>query len=87
MAFEFSHHYSPEIEDRMRAMYESLGEKERRRYAAMEAIKLPRGGIQYLANLLSCSRRTIERGIKELDELPDDPAAGQQRRPGAGRKK
>lgn len=87
MAFQFSDQYSPEIEDRMRAMYETLGEKERRRYAALEAIKLPRGGIQYLANLFGCSRRTIERGMKELDELPDDPAAGQQRRPGGGRKK
>ena len=32
-------------------------------------------------------RRTIERGFAELDELPHDPAAGQVRRPGAGRKK
>ena len=71
----------------MRSVFQTLGEKEKRRYAAVEAIKLPHGGIQYIAEVLGCSRRTIERGIEELDELPDDPAAGKQRRPGGGRKK
>jgi hypothetical protein len=37
--------------------------------------------------VLGCSTRTIERGIGELDDLPNDPAAGRVRRPGAGRKK
>jgi hypothetical protein len=37
--------------------------------------------------VLGCSTKTIERGIKELDQLQDDPAAGRVRRPGAGRKK
>jgi len=36
---------------------------------------------------LGCSTKTIERGLKELDHLQDDPAAGRVRRPGAGRKK
>jgi len=87
MAFQFSHRYSPDIEKQMRAWYETLGEKEQRRYAALEAIKLPHGGIQYIANVLGCSRPRIERGIRELEQLPDDPAAGRQRRPGGGRKK
>lgn len=87
MATEFAHRYAPEIEDRMRALFETFGEKERRRYAAMEARRLPRGGIPYLADLFGCSRRTIERGLEELDRLPEDPAAGRQRRPGGGRKK
>lgn len=43
--------------------------------------------MPYLAKLLGCSRRTIERGLAELDTLPKDPAAGHVRRPGAGRKK
>jgi hypothetical protein len=36
--------------------------------------------------ILGCSRHTIERGLKDLERLPDDDAAGQVRRPGAGRK-
>lgn len=86
MAFEFDQRYEPEIESRMRGVYQSMGEKERRRYAAIEAVKLPFGGIEYLTDVLGCSRSTIERGIKELDELPDDPAGDKQRRPGGGRK-
>lgn len=37
--------------------------------------------------MLGCSRRTLERAASERDALPDDPAAGRVRRPGAGRKK
>lgn len=85
MPFEFSHRYEPDVERRMRGVYQSLSEKEQRRYAAIEAAKLPHGGIQYIAELFGCSRRRIERGSKELDQLPDDPAAGRQRQKGAGR--
>lgn len=87
MAFEFDRRYEPEIEAKMRGVYQSMGEKERRRYAAIEAVKLPFGGIEYLTEVLGCSRSTIERGIKELDQLPDDPAGDKQRRPGGGRKR
>lgn len=45
------------------------------------------GGVSYVARILGCSVRTIERGLKELDHLENDPAAGRVRRPGAGRKK
>ena len=49
--------------------------------------RLGHGGIEYVAEVLGYSTRTIERGIDELDQLPDDPAAGRVRRPGGGRKK
>lgn len=71
----------------MKRYFDSLSEKDRRRYAAVEAVRLGRGGIQTVADLLSCSTRTISRGIAELDSLDNDPAAGRVRRPGAGRKK
>ena len=57
------------------------------RYAAVEADKLGFGGITYIAEVLGCSRRTIEHGLEELDDLPNDPAGDRIRRPGAGRKK
>ena len=75
------------MEDRMRDLAETLSEKDKRRFAAFEATQRGYGGIAYVAGVLGCSTKTIERGIKELDQLQDDPAAGRVRRPGAGRKK
>ena len=40
--------YSPTIEAQMRAFYQSLSEKDRRRYAAIEACKLGHGGHSYM---------------------------------------
>lgn len=87
MAFVFQKRYEPRAEERMRAFERTLSEKDRRRFAALEAARLGHGGIEYVAEVLGCSTRTIERGIDELDQLPDDPAAGRVRRPGGGRKK
>lgn len=77
----------PAIEKRMRDFAQTLSEKDSRRFAAIEAVQRGFGGIVYIAGVLGCSTKTIERGIKELDLLQDDPAAGRVRRPGAGRKK
>ncbi len=74
-------------EKRMRDFAQTLSEKDSRRFAAIEAVQRGYGGIVYIAGVLGCSTKTIERGIKELDQLQDDPAAGRVRRPGAGRKK
>jgi len=87
MTFDFTDGYDEQTERHMQAVYETLSEKDRRRYAAVEAEKLGHGGIKYIAGLLGCSRMTISRGLAELDRLPDeDPAEGRQRRPGGGRK-
>jgi hypothetical protein len=87
MAFTFHKQYEARIEGWMQELFATLSEKDQRRYAAMEALKLGHGGIAYLAQVLGCSRSTIERGVAELQALPEDPAAGRIRRPGAGRKK
>jgi hypothetical protein len=87
MAFVFQGRYKPHIEERMRAFWQTLSERDRRRFAALEAARLGHGGIEYVAEVLGCSTRTIERGADEIDQLPTDPAAGRVRRPGAGRKK
>ena len=87
MAFSFQAQYPPAVAARVRAFYATLSEKDQRRYAAVEARRLGHGGIAYVAEVLACSRRTIERGLSELAELPHDPAAGRVRRPGGGRKK
>ena len=80
MAFEFRKGLDGEIEQNMRNLYETLSEKDRRRFAAFQAQQLGHGAIKYLAEVLNCSRRTIERGILELNKLPDEPAPGRVRR-------
>lgn len=87
MAFTFRAHYAPEMAARIQGFYATLSEKDRRRYAAVEARRLGHGGIEYVAEVLRCSRRTIERGLNELELLPHDPALGRVRQPGGGRKK
>lgn len=87
MAFQLDNRLDAATEQTMRDFYATLSEKDQRRFAAFEAQQRGHGGIQYVAEVLGCSRRTVERGIPELDTLPDDPAAGRIRRAGAGRKK
>ena len=87
MAFAFSQRYQSYVEQRMRGFFETLSEKDRRRFSALEAARLGRGGTQYIAGVLGCSTRTIIRGAAELKVLPEDSAKGRVRQAGAGRKK
>jgi len=72
--------YSPETERRMKMLYQSLNERDRRRYAAIEADKLGYGGQAYISQLLGCDHKTLQRGLDDLDHPPDLP-------PGRVRKK
>ncbi len=74
-------------EQRLYDFGQTLNEKDFRRFGAIEAIQRGHGGMLYIAGVIGCSTKTIERGIAELDELANDPAEGRVRRPGAGRKK
>jgi len=69
----------------MQRYYGSLSEKDRRRYAAIEAIKIGYGGISYIHRVLGCGRPSIRLGIAELS---DDEAMAEerQRAVGGGRK-
>ena len=60
--------YPPPVEQAMRFTFATLNERQQRIYAAGESLKLGRGGIIYLAELLGCHRRTIERGLTELHQ-------------------
>ncbi len=77
--------YSLEVEKNMKDTYIGLSEKERRKYAAVEAIKLPHGGITYIARLFRCSRKTVYIGIKELND-PENADKNRIRKVGGGRK-
>ena len=62
-----------------------LDERTRRRWAAVEARAIGRGGIARVAEATGMSRTTIQAGIKELDRLPEDEPE-RLRSPGGGRK-
>lgn len=64
--------YSEQIERAMKTFYDSLSEKDRRRYAAIEAAKLGHGGTDYIATVLGCDPKTIRHGQHELEALPPD---------------
>ena len=79
--------YRARIEQAMKKYYATLAEKDRRRYAAVEAMKLGTEGVKYIAQLLGCSEKTVRRGIAELESLPEEaPNEPGQRQPGGGRK-
>jgi hypothetical protein len=63
-------------------LYASLSEKDRRRYAAVEAEKLGRGGVQYIAELFDCDPHTIHHGAQDIEQLPADEAEGRVRKKG-----
>jgi hypothetical protein len=87
MVFYFQKPYGPAIEQQLRQYSQSLSEKDRRRFAAVQAITLGHGGIQYIAQVLGCDPQTVQEGMRELKQLPDDPAGKRVRKPGGGRKK
>jgi hypothetical protein len=78
--------FAPDIEQDMKTFFGSLREKDRRRYAAIEARKLGHGGITYIATLLAIDPKTIQHGLRELTDLPDIPLQ-RCRRPGGGPKR
>jgi hypothetical protein len=75
-----------DIERTMKRLYDWLSEKDRRRYAAVEALKLGHGGVEYIARLVQCDPKTIRQGMHDL-EAAEEPAAGRVRKKGvaAGR--
>ena len=87
MAFYFQKTYRPDIEQLLRQYYQSLSAKDRRRFAALEAIKLGHGGIRYIAKVLGCDPHTVKDGRRDLKQRPDDPAGRRVRKPGGGRTK
>ena len=78
--------YPPDIAQSMQRFYESLSEKDRRRYAGIEALKYGHGGRNYIARVLGCSRRTVSKGAKEVSQLPQAAVDRRIRRTGGGRK-
>ncbi len=73
--------YTAEVEQKMQRFFGWLSEKDRRRYAAVEAAKLGHGGVEYIARVLACDPKTIRQGLRDLEEA-EDAAAGRIRKQG-----
>jgi hypothetical protein len=73
--------YSADVERKMKRFFGWLSEKDRRRYAAVEAAKLGHGGVEYIARVLECDPKTICHGLRDLEE-EEDSAAGRIRKKG-----
>jgi len=74
--------YTGSVERHMVNLYRSLSEKDRRRYAAVEAQKLGHGGVEYVAGLFGCDPKTIRQGRRDIEALPADGAGGRVRKKG-----
>jgi hypothetical protein len=59
-------YYEVSTENMMKSFYDSLSEKDRRRYAAVESCKLGHGGVTYVSSVLLCDEKTIQRGMIDL---------------------
>jgi hypothetical protein len=77
--------YDKELELKMQRLFVTLSEKDRRRYAAVEAAKLGHGGLDYISRLFDIDPKTVRRGARELEQT-DDPAGQRVRQAGGGRK-
>ena len=73
--------YGVVIERSMKKFFDSLSEKDQRRYAAVEVAKLGHGGQEYVSRVLGCDVKTIQQGREELEQT-EDPAAGRVRKKG-----
>ena len=60
--------YDITVEEYMITLYKSLSEKDRRRYSAIEAVKLGYGGITYICKLFGCDEKTVQKGIRDLQD-------------------
>lgn len=77
--------YPAVIEAQMQRYYQSLSEKDRRRYAAIEAVKLGYGGQAGIRRLFGCHHETLALGMAELKD--ETALAGERiRQVGGGRK-
>ena len=76
--------YDKAVELKMQWLFSTLSEKDRRRYAGIEAAKLGHGGIEYISGLFGIDPKTVRRGLMELEQT-DDTAPSRIRKKAGGR--
>ena len=78
-----------EIQERFQQSGVLLNERQRRLWAAEEALKLGRGGIATVSKALRISPNTIKKGMREISTVQPDGVSDAQlrlRKTGGGRK-
>jgi hypothetical protein len=79
--------FSRSIEHDMRKLYNTLSEKDKRLYSAIESLLFGHGGDTYIASIFGCNPRTVSRGRNEIMNMPNDSSYNKRiRKPGGGRK-
>jgi transposase len=68
-----------------RKFIDNLNEKQKRQFVGLEAQKIGHGGITKMSILYGMNRKTIKRGIKELNQ-PKKTSTNRIRKKGGGRK-
>ena len=63
--------YERVIELKMQRLFATLPEKDRRRYAGIEAAKPGHGGIEYISGWFERDPETARRGMAELEQTDD----------------
>src|SRR2546429_6763309 len=76
--------YSADVEQKMKRFFGWLSEKDRRRYAAVEAAKLGHGGGEYIAHVFAGDPENICQSLRDLGG-GEDAAAGRGRKKRGGR--
>lgn len=76
--------YQEQQAEILRTFFNTLNEKDKRRFASMQAEIIGHGGKTYLSKLLKISSKTISRGVKELKDISQNNE--RIRKKGAGRK-
>ena len=74
--------YRAAVVQAMLLTYSSLNERQRRLYAATEALKLGHGGLTYVTQLFGCHRKTVQRGLVDLRNADSPLPANQARKKG-----
>ena len=79
------------VRQKYRNLYPTFNERQKRLWAASEALNLGHGGVSILQRITGLSRSTIHIGIKELEEeIPKNSLSESEskrvRRSGSGRK-
>ena len=54
----------------MKKFFDSLSEKDKRRYSAIEAMRLGHGGQTCISKIFGCDRKTIRKRVQELENFP-----------------
>ena len=70
MAVALTKPWDASIENNVRDFSQTLSEKDRRRFAAVQARQLGYGGVRYVAEIVDCSRRTIENSFWLIGAAP-----------------